>query len=196
MQKIITETLAALDCEFHHNELAYLALTSKVEAPIRDRWAYSLYKQLNNYGITVSREWKRTDLALIERGNPLALVELKAMYSFDAALDPNEVGGFTDAMAKDEVKAAKLAQSNTSIYTVLLATHPHKLVTDLSGVVKYDSGINKALLKFEGEQGVKSAALDAVDRKLAGKNVVAHGELCGGKAFNTAVSVIYWVIRA
>ncbi len=196
MQQIITDSLAALDREFQQNELAYLALTTKVEMPIRDKWAYTLYKQLKNKGINVSREWKRTDLAVIERGTPLALVELKAMYSFDAALDPNGVGGFTDAMEKDEEKAKKLAQSVTSVYTVLLATHPHSLVTNLSGIVKYDSGINKALVRFEGEQGVKSAAIDAVNRKLAGKNVITQGELCGGSAFEVSVSVLYWVIRA
>lgn len=48
---------------FEKNELAYLALTSKIEFPIRDKWAFLLHEKLSPTGIIVAREWKWIDLA-------------------------------------------------------------------------------------------------------------------------------------
>ena len=40
----VAETMESLDQEFSQDELAYLALTSKVELPIRDRLAHTLHR--------------------------------------------------------------------------------------------------------------------------------------------------------
>ena len=182
MNEVLRESLAAIDQEFRKNELAYLALTTKIEHPVRDRWAFYLYEKL--YGeIIVSREWKRTDLALLEKSGPKALIELKAMYTFDAALDKNGISGFIKAMEMDEIKASKLATAQTQIYTVLLATHPKSIVPPrLEGFVKYRSGINKAISMFESAENVREEAVSAIERKFKGKNVVSSGCLAGGTA--------------
>ena len=75
-----------------------------------------------------AREWLRTDIAILEGEVPKALIELKAMYTFDAALDQENINGFCDAMEKDREKARSLSTSESEIYTVLLATHPHSAV--------------------------------------------------------------------
>src|SRR5438105_184489 len=65
---------------FDPGELAYLALTSKVEHAVRDRLAWALSKR----GHCVAREWRRTDLAVLdEAGDPRAALEAKATYTHD-----------------------------------------------------------------------------------------------------------------
>ena len=195
MQELIVSSLTALEADFQKNELAFLALTTKIEMPLRDRWAYTLFRKLEGK-YSVSREWKRTDLAILDEQKPLALIELKAMYSFDAALDIDGIGGFTDAMAEDADKARKLAVDDTEIYTVLLATHPDStFLLGLDGVVKYVSGINKAIKKFDTSQKVEEVAVEAVNKDLCSKNVVASGSLNGGQAYGSQVSVLFWVVK-
>ena len=194
VENIIIKSFKELDKAFEKNELAYLALTSKIELPIRDRWAYILYRNLIEDGVVVSREWKRTDIALLREQSPVALVELKAMYSFDA-LRPN-ISGFTNEMSKDEIKAKKLASSETEIYTVLLATHPEEVRPEYTEVIKYDAGINKAIRKYGSADKVRMEAISAVDNDLTSRNVVLFEELPGGEAFGVKTSVLCWVVKA
>lgn len=196
MDDILISSLSTLDSEFQPNELAYLALTTKIELPVRDRWAFRLYRELSD-GYTVSREWRRTDLAILSHNGPKALIELKAMYTFDAALDPEGIGGFCDAMESDEHKALKLADGSGAIYTVLLATHPKGQVDrELERVVKYRQGLNRALKIHGSEEEVARLAEHAVDSRLEGKYVIAKGVLSGGEAFGVATDVYYWLVRA
>ena len=193
MDDIVINTLSRIDTLFHPDELAYLALTSKIEMPIRDRWAYSLHRELGDV-LNVSREWKRTDISILNITSPRAIIELKAMYSFDAALDPKGIGGFTDAMSADAKKAKTLATKDTEIYTVLLATHPDgPFPKEMNGIIKYVPGINNAIKAFGSSEKVKRAAMDAVNNDLKSRNVIAAGSLNGGKSFNTKVSILYWL---
>lgn len=195
MQDLIINALTNLHAEFQKDELAFLALTTKIELPLRDRWAFSLYREINET-YNVSKEWKRTDLAILQDQDPKFLIELKAMYSFDAALDADGIGGFTDAMSVDEEKAKKLANSDTTIFTVLLATHPHSLIpSSLNGIVKYVPRINKAINKFGSSDEVKQVAFNVVSTALKDRNIVATGALDGGKAFDTPVSILFWVVK-
>jgi hypothetical protein len=71
-----------------NDELAYLALTTKSEGPMRDRIAFHLHKTHKESEFWVAREWKRIDLAFIGRSDrePICLVELKAIYTVDPLL--------------------------------------------------------------------------------------------------------------
>lgn len=196
MKELVVRSLSQLEKNFGENELAYLSLTTKIEFPLRDRWAYAIFLELEET-FNVSREWKRTDLAILKEQSPQVLIELKAMYSFDAALDIDGIGGFTDAMSADAKKAKNLAKENTEIYTVLLAAHPESpLPPELDGIIKYVPDINKAIKKIGSADKVKDVACKAVNDNLSNRNVVASGLLQGGKAFNTKVSVLYWVVKA
>ena len=197
MEELIKESLTSVDREFRPNELAYLALTTKIENPIRDRWAFMLHQNANASRLTVAREWRRTDIAVLEGEVPKALIELKAMYTFDAALDQDNIGGFCDAMEKDQEKARSLSPSESDIYTVLLATHPHSAVPKVhERVVKYRQGINSALKRYGGSDAVASAAVQAVNRRLAKKNIIASGSFDGGRAFEINTQVFYWLTKA
>lgn len=196
MQDLIIGSLQSLEQEFQPNELAYLALTTKIELPFRDRWAFSLYRTLRD-SFAVSREWKRTDLAILNGKSPEVLVELKAMYSFDAALDTVGISGFTDAMTADANKARLLAGAETEIYTVLLSTHPAgPFPPEMASIVKYVPGINKAVNRCGSGQKVQRIAREAVNETLRGRNLVATGSLDGGRAFSNRVVIDYWLVRA
>ena len=196
MQNKIINSFRNILHEFQPDELAYLSLTTKIELPFRDRWAYSMFKEFKETNTVVSREWKRTDLALLENGSPSALIELKAMYSFDAALKPNDIAGFTDAMSRDEEKAKQLAEKNTEIYTVLLATHPEKNIdSSLSGIVKYDNGINKAIKLLKSSNAVKDKAIKAVNLNMNKRNIILQGELNAGNAFGIDTVILYWIVK-
>ncbi len=193
MEETILNTLTSVDKAFTSNELAYLALTSKIEMPLRDKWAFSLYRALSNRGLIVSREWKRADLAILEGAHPKALIELTAMYTFNA------LGkcGFVDKMKADQEKARKLAGHDTFIYTVLLATHPLREVDDkYEGVIKYGTGINRALRKHGNANQVEKVAKNAVLSRLSGKNIVLDITFVGGSAFEVETNVMCWVVKA
>lgn len=195
MKDLIIKTLSSVENEFSKNELAYLTLTTKIEHPLRDRWAFSLHKNLEAQNTFVAREWNRVDIALVKNNKPVALIELKAMYTFDAALLPKNAKGFVENMTQDAVKARKLATDYTNIYTVLLATHPHKPINSkYRGIVKYDSGINKAFDKYQSAEIIKNKAIEEVNINFKSKNVINAGELKGGEAFGIKTSVLYWLV--
>ncbi|RUO22604.1 hypothetical protein CWE08_05370 [Aliidiomarina iranensis] len=196
MQDLIIGSLESLEQEFQSDELAYLALTTKIELPFRDRWAFSLYRTLKET-YAVSREWKRTDMAILNGQSPEVLIELKAMYSFDAVLDKFKISRFADAMTSDAKKARLLAEAETEIYTVLLSTHPEgPFPPEMAHIVKYVSGINKAVNRCGSGQKVQHAAHEAINKTLRDRNVVATGSLDGGRAFLNGVVIDYWLVRA
>jgi len=109
------------------DELAYLALTSKPEAQIRDRLAYRLHQQLADRDLLVAREWKRTDLAVLgPDGAPVALVEAKALLSADLLYDIR-VENWRKKVRADIGKARGCAERfdapKAEIYALVIATH-------------------------------------------------------------------------
>lgn len=193
MHDDVIDSLRDLAGEFQRNELAYLALTAKIEGPLRDRWAYALHKTLApNY--VVAREWSisgerhRADLAILVHQSPQAIIELKAIYSFDV------INGRHRKIIKDlRADAEKWANcGGARIYTVLLVTHPDgKVADDYERTVKYMQGINRAVGKCGSPEKVKAQAKATLQNDF-GQNDVVSGELNGGQAFGTILSVLWW----
>jgi len=75
--KQFDEMFASIDGD----EIAYLALTSKPEFAIRDRFAWHLQKSSNSN--ICAREYKRTDLAIISNAGPKLYLEFKAKSAFN-----------------------------------------------------------------------------------------------------------------
>lgn len=170
--------------------LAYLALTSKVEHPFRDRLAWRLHEILwPNY--LVAREWRRVDLAILDRktGGPAALVELKAMYTADAVA-PDVLRRFAGMMSDDAKKAAKLADA--PVFNILIATHVDGEITGaLSKAVKYANGLNR-----HQADDLLSRARSEVAEALPAPLRVDAGDLPQGSAFGLNVSLHYWLMEA
>jgi hypothetical protein len=192
----VAAALAALEGEFRADELAYLAATMKVENPVRDRLAYLLHRRYGGQGLIVSREWNRVDIAVLRPdGEPACLIELKAMYTFDALADPTK---FFEATTKDELKAREAAGAATGaeVYSLLLATHLGSPVEErYAKAVKYSARGGRAFANGAGGDALRQSALAAVDRQLSGRHVTQRGELQGGRAFGVDVSVLYWLMR-
>ena len=92
----VGDALKHLDEEFVENELAYLALTSKVEKPIVDRLAFRLHRDYGDDRVAVAREFtvrkeiQRVDLAVVVEKTPHLLLEAKAMNGLKEDLLPEK----------------------------------------------------------------------------------------------------------
>lgn len=188
MDKLIRDTIKDIGEEFRKDELAYLSLTGKIELAFRDRWAFLLHRRSGNF--LISREWKNTDIAILDGDRPAALLELKAMYSFDAI--HSDINKFYKYVKKDEKKALKLGKSvgsKPAVYTILLVTSPKGKVHDrYKTLVKWSSRINRREISFGHTKS-------AVEQKF-GKNNLCSGYISAGKVFGIEVNIQYWVFKA
>ena len=196
----VIRSLSTLEDEFRCDELGYLALTTKIEQPIRDRWAFSLHKTLAPQGYSIAREWnagdrRYIDLAILKNQVPTVLLELKAMYTFDAVSDRCRHMHFISKLSADIERASRMG-SGAHVYGVLLATHLDKEIAgEYHGIVKYADEINRAIRRQAGADRVRSRAIDAVDHALTDFGKVSSGELCGGRALDVGVSVLWWLLN-
>jgi hypothetical protein len=181
--------------EFEAGELAFLAATSKVEQPIRDRLSWRLQQTLKDYDVV--REWRRADIAILKDESPVAVIELKAMYTFDTAL--NNHMQFVAAISKDEQKALKLVGPDVPIFTVLLAAHPKPSNPDLmKPFIKYRDGIMTSLRTATCEEVAAAANRIVTDSFLskAPRNLVFRHIVRGnGESFTVPFDVYVWCFR-
>lgn len=202
---------------FNQDELAYLALTSKIEHPFRDRFAYCLYKRYPQ--LTVSREWNRVDLAILNDSGPEILIELKAMYSFDMfstvkkcpnALDKNNVNSsnmipnyneYRTAVDNDVKKLITISekrQPKPELFTLLLCTHPHSSLNQKipEGVIKYKPKINGF---YNNKYCIDKTIIEKVEdcfetlTNPPKHKVTVFGQIDGGTAFDIKVTLYYWL---
>ncbi len=180
---------------YQKDELAYLALTSKIELPFRDRLAYRLQRELEQLGDGrwVSREWKRFDLAILrEREQPVALVELKAMYSFDM-FQSRGLQLYPRLIASDQEKMDGARRKHAAVddYILLLSTHPHDTPDPrYMDTVKYYRQIKAAKHRDPDAQAA------VVQRHFLDHVTVAQDVIECGSAFGVEVSLYYWLMKA
>jgi hypothetical protein len=161
---VLLEAVHAIASPEAPDEIAYLALTSKPELPIRDRIAFQLTKLESCRERLVAREYRRTDLALLHHGEPELIVELKACYSFDMVTNPAR---YIDYVARDLTKCRETAGNECERFGLLLVTHPRVAVApDLRTLVKYSGGINAALRASGNEQRLHERAATAARHGL------------------------------
>ncbi len=196
----VVDALKAVEGSFKEGELAYLALTSKIENPIRDRFALRLQADAKRI---VGREWGRVDVALLEwdkeskEEKPLTLFEFKAIYSFDPIEhDVKDLRAVVNDIDKEVRFLTRHHYTNVEYYGVLLATHPLGVGGELTrNLIKYKPLIEKNLQKL-GPEGVRQKCCEGVERFLNEKNLVHVGpyEMDGGQSFGTPVKILWWVI--
>jgi hypothetical protein len=141
--------LSTLQASFHPNELAYLAATSKVEGPVRDRIAYQLHVQLEP-GLLVHREWRGrinlwADIAVTDEQNrPKYLLELKAHSA------PTFETGYSELIRKDLQKLYRAGEGDTEHFIIFLFNHlyhPGTLDPKYAYAIKYFDLQNSASFK-------------------------------------------------
>lgn len=195
---ILHDELEGIHELFEPNELAYLALTSKVELPLRDRLAFALYRRLDQH--LVAREWKRVDLAVLANDGktPEMLLEAKALYTFDLIGEDVWVDRYPKKVRQDV--AAMRARSDlvdrTQLFALVLATHPiSEAGPQLRAVAKYSRGVGKAIAAV-GDAGTVLRQADGAIRSALPETseILCAGEIPGGSAYGVEVEVPYWLI--
>lgn len=194
LRESVIEILTGLNSAFAADELAYLALTQKVEWAVRDKLAFGLHSRLcTDPDMLVCREWNRFDLAVLKNDIPIFLLEAKAIYTFDI-VKAGVAHNYPDLLRRDVEKGlarkGTVAQGETEIFTLLLATHPHTPPSRrYASAVKYFGGVNKYATKnITVEQ-----ADQEIKRRLHGHPYAHHGVVTGGRAFEIDASVAYWL---
>ena len=210
-ERELKSRLKGLGRAFAKDELAYLALTARVEAPIRDRLAVCLQRRLPSR-FCVARECpKRTDLAIFEstdgegtlpRLQPIVLIELKAMYSYDVLYTTCPTTGFErhylPNLTADLRKAQLLANAGASVYGLLLATHPDQgIPAEFTRVVKNYSPITKAYTRRNHTStSLWKAMHEYVAPRIEKLGSVTTGAWDAGNAFGVHVRMAYWLVRS
>ncbi|GAB3659592.1 hypothetical protein [Streptomyces sparsus] len=198
--ELLAQTLSRACESFASGELAYLALTSKPEHPIRDRMAWSLYEDLA--GCVTAREWSahgnrdRTDLAVLdaESHEALALVELKAAYTFDFMSESQpSVNNYVRRIAGDLDKARFAADRRTRVFGLLLLTHPTSVPVQRTSVVKYGPSIARSLQRRSAAD-LAEAARQIAGNRLAAMGTVTGGTIAAGTAFGIGVDIEYFFV--
>lgn len=162
-------SLVALDGAFEADELAFLAATSKVELPVRDRLAWSLHRTLGNRFV-VAREWRRSDLAVLTLPDApddgedtiggtdvVALVEAKALYAFDVLSNTNRQR-YLERLSADADKMGAWTPSDRYLLSLIVDVRGDIDPAHADRVVKYATGITRAVASH-GEK-VRAVALE------------------------------------
>jgi hypothetical protein len=131
---------------FAHDELAYLAVTSKIEGPLRDYIAFQLHLQLRNE-LLVHREWalgrQRIDIVVTDYAkHNRYLIELKAhsLPSFQRELHKEGV--------KDLRRLCDAADNDSELYFGYFVNHVKasaKISKRFQQAIKYWPYLNRDL---------------------------------------------------
>jgi hypothetical protein len=156
-----------------------LALTSKPELAVRDQLGWLLQRGVAPRGYS-SREWHRSDLALLVDEKPRLLVEGKAMYGFDA-LNPRTRDKYVNLVAADQAKARRLDSDADVVATVLVSSPRTPWSPECSGAVAYAS--QNAAFAAAGEEAV-GRAVESMREALRTLGAVATIDLGTGEAFD------------
>lgn len=201
LHRRLAQAVDGLRHAFDPNDLAYLSLTSKPEFVIRDRIAIRLHTELWPRS-QVAREWRpaakgswRSDLAVLnpENGEPLLLLEAKAMYTFDAIKKSREQ--YPLLVEQDISKSFHYASTSTLVYGLLIAVHPKTAIPkEAIPAVKYAAQVNASLRRRE-QDALRREAIAYLDQRLRRIGpLTSKGSIPAGQAFGVHADLLCWLI--
>ena len=177
----------------HPDDLAYLAVTGKIELPVRDALGALMTRKFPE--LTAAREFKRRDLAILRDGVPLAVIEGKLWISFEANVpsklnNPNPKEGLLAAAMSDIEKMNDLHQTTgcerfTS--TVLFGADIRQLETRHLPAIKFPHWHHRGLANNVGLEVAHSAGIDRYVEASAPMGSCAVARLFEGTAFGMPV---------
>lgn len=191
VNSLFESSLEQLPNFFKPNQLAYYTLTSKPEGALRDAIAFNMHVSINDESFVVSREWKKTDLVVLDDHRPLLIAEFKCAYTFDC-MDNNPVGTqYGVSVIKDLDKSMLYATDVTSIYACLFLIHPKgKLNNVFSQVAKYYRRINDSLYECT-EDVLRQQAIKNMSAYFSRWNIaVSTKQFSCGSAYGIAVDIL------
>lgn len=186
LEKIITN----LEKRFENNELAYLALTSKIENVLRDKIAFDFHRLYKNQKI-VCREWTnqkgtklKSDLAILNlNSEPELIIEFKAHSSIVG------IGEWAKSLKDDYLKNKNLYKNAEIIY-VLFANYIDNIPNNelYLNSVKYYQNLQKSQKR---NYTIENQNLDwerALERKKI-KSEISNFQIFAGKFDNANVII-------
>lgn len=197
LRRVVIENLRQV--QFGKEELAYLGLTGKLEVPFQEKLAWKLYGWAMTQGLIATKEWSQkpnihADIAILDKGEPAAILELKAMVTSDPLREIRTKDRAFDELRKDLARWSYL--TNVDILGILIAAHRMKSVAPdwvRWKAVKYVTG-DVTVLKRLGNETAILAACDSRVREFFRDSKVDRLEILGGEAFGTPVNAAVWVV--
>jgi hypothetical protein len=203
IQRDLTQAIHDAAADFESGELAFLALTSKIEMPFIDRLAFRLHQRFHSQNLMVAREWPiptpsgrppRADLAILKPSGATVVVEGKAMYSFDPTRNSATNTRFVERMQSDLDRLTEAALAAVPIYCLLLATHPLTPVPErLHHGIKYPRKINSAFDRIGSESQIRELADRKVREAAVPGSICAAGTEQAGTSFGIPVELLWWL---
>lgn len=177
----------------HPDDLAYLAVTGKIELPVRDALGALMTRKFPE--LTAAREYKRRDLAILRDGVPLAVVEGKLWISFEANVpsklnNPNPKEGLLAAAMSDISKMTEIHQTtgcDRFTSTVLFGADIRQLELRHLPAIKYPHWHHRGLVNDVDLETAHSAGIDRYVEASSQLGTCAASRLFEGKAFGMPV---------
>lgn len=144
--QVLTKAIKAVALQLDGDDLAWLALTGKIELHFRDLIGSSINR--HNKDFIVAREWNRRDLALLTPDcEPIAIIEGKAHYTFDYMSDIK----LTQDYPREIIEDVEKIQEHPSALPFIMITSTHvatHVPSRFENTVKYMGEVNSALKKY------------------------------------------------
>ncbi len=199
-QAIIQEELNAIASYYNSNEVAYLALTAKVEATLRNKLAYRLQQRMMDEQTTlqVARDWQDTDIAIItSSGQPEALIYLKSGYIPDETDANSSMIGFYPKKVLDaSQKSNQIGLDHTQTFAILFYTHQNKPVEEVyRKSVKHDNAFLRAFKQHNAKEMLESAKNNITNFFNAKNLPITHILIDAGTCWDVKVDIHTWLVE-
>ncbi|MGW7052930.1 hypothetical protein [Streptomyces sp. NPDC054887] len=194
--KLLERALTKACSSFAPDELAYLALSTRSATAWLGCCTPSCQDTSPRGSGVPTEPGGRTDLAVLDEAShePLALLELKAAYTFDFARKQQAtVEKYSRYMADDLAKASTVSAGRGQVYGLLLLTHPTSAPSQPTPVVKYGLDISRSLAQLRANDLSLTARQNA-RLILQAHGHVTDGTIRAGTAFGTDVDINYLLV--
>ena len=196
LRSLLVDWIGRAGRSFANGELAYLALTSKIERPLLDRIAFSAQRVLQG-GAMVGREFSirgagRADVAILENGRVRCVIEGKAMAVADCTRTEPKRREYAERMEQDLEKYRNAPLPGAEIFCLLFGVHPLSRIPSELVVVKYLSLLNSAYTRLGSAECIYEDADRNLQSYLRDGLLIASGVLEGGVAFGIPVEIRWW----
>lgn len=180
----IAEELAQIGSAFEPDELAYLALTIKVENQIRNRLAWRLHQRFSPQGLIAARDWVRGDLAIMDSGaRPLTTIQAGAVHESDVRSDLNWRAYATRVQADTRKTRKMVGQDGQVLLLAVGVAVQGDVERSLRSVLKHNPASGKA-----AELGGRKR-IEAIAGRLGDLGPVQSFRVGEGQAFKLQVAV-------
>lgn len=199
LMSIFEHAIAQIDPE----DLAFLFATGKSELEIRTQIALHL-NRIKGFNQTVSREWYRHDLAVLEQGLPALVIEGKSWLHADAVDENKLMKGFKSIKHGLEQDLSKLEKTSSRMpelipYITMLNFSIDVRMLDTSvyknADIKYKSTHRRALAQYRTLSDLAGMGRSNISNLLSSYGIVKRAQLKVGTYLGMDVEADFYLMR-